>query len=180
MNTEPFLTLVIPNEPVAKGRGRIGFIKSNTHRPGWTQLIDRKWVKPMIFTPPETKNYESEIKLRAKTAMGMARLQPTDRPLYVEVIAFKPMPESKSETWKAFALLEKVLPTLVPDGDNYFKAATDGCNEVVWLDDCQITDHSFKKRYSDNPRLEIRVYIIDAFRAQENPKKPTSQSEMLL
>lgn len=107
------------------------------------------------FTPERTVNYESRIALAGQQAMNGRPL--FEGPLEVRIDAFVPIAESKPKKWKALALLCRVWPIKKPDLDNVVKAAADGLNMVVWVDDSQITTLTATKQYSDLPRLEIRV-----------------------
>ena len=47
------------------------------------------------------------------------------------------------------------------DLDNLVKLATDACNGVLWLDDSQIVHWvARKERDRDNPRTEVRVWLV--------------------
>lgn len=107
------------------------------------------------FTPERTVNYEGRIALAGQQAMAGRPL--FEGPLEVEFEAHVPIAASKPQKWKASALLARVFPVKKPDMDNVIKAASDGLNMIVWVDDSQITTLKAIKRYSDRPRLEIRV-----------------------
>jgi Holliday junction resolvase RusA-like endonuclease len=47
--------------------------------------------------------------------------------------------------------------TKKPDLDNVLKAIKDGCNRVIWADDCQCTQLIASKVFSDRPRVEVEV-----------------------
>lgn len=143
------ITIIIPGEPRAKGRGRIGMWQG----------------RPVMFTPPETKQNEDNIRAFARNAM---KGRPAfGCPVYVKVYIYKSIPESKSKTWKSAALAGKLFPTCKPDVDNYVKSALDALNEIVWLDDCLVTDLYARKRYSDTPHLKIIVTPLEAACSQD-------------
>lgn len=144
------VTITIPGEPKAKGRGRIGMLNG----------------RPMIFTPPETRENENNIRHFARRAMGDKK--PFGCPVYVKIYAYKSVPESKSKTWKQAALDGKLFPTNKPDIDNYIKSALDALNGIVWIDDIQVTDVYSRKRYSETPHMQIIVSPLEAACSQDS------------
>jgi len=81
-----------------------------------------------------------------------------DVPLCLEVSAYFRIQKSASKKNVLLMLKGLILPTKKPDFDNIMKAVTDPLNKLCFYDDSQITEVSFKKRYSDNPRVEVRIY----------------------
>lgn len=145
------LSFTVPGEPVAKGRPKIG-INPGTGR-------------AQAFTPSKTRKAESDVKLFASNAMG-GRALFADA-MKVEVTAFraKGMPGkpdarigTKARSDWDNAIIGRLAPTTKPDADNYLKLALDACNGVVWKDDALIVDCTIRRRYSDRPRIEIRVW----------------------
>lgn len=106
------------------------------------------------YTPAVTVNYEASLRMAAQTAMSGRAL--FDGPVRISIVAQFAVPESYSKTKRALALGNNLLPTKKPDWDNIAKL-TDALNGVVWMDDKQITDATFAKRYSDDPGLAIKV-----------------------
>lgn len=143
------LTIIIPGEPVAKGRGRVG-INPGTGR-------------AQVFTPAKTRQAEGEIKFFAQQAMRGQGLM--TGPLEVSVIAYRSKgmpgkadakPGTKGAQQWADAQAGRIVPQTKPDLDNTIKVL-DALNGVVWLDDAAIVRIVAEKRYSDRPRLEIRI-----------------------
>lgn len=147
------VTIDIPGTPVAKGRPRFsnanGFVR--------------------VHTPAKTVNYEKIVSKCARQAMGAAK--PLGCPLYVKVYLYLPIPKSWSKHKRELALSGELLPTGKPDKDNYEKALYDAMNEIVWLDDCQITDSFTKKRYAALPMARVTVIPITAYSANQNPNR---------
>ncbi len=50
---------------------------------------------------------------------------------------------------------QRVLPTIRPDWDNLGKLISDAMNKIVYDDDGQLTDVRVRKRYSEEPRVEV-------------------------
>ena len=101
------------------------------------------------YTPAKTKLYEQRIQAAAWSVMKQYDLEPTDKPVHVEVIAFMDIPESWSKTKKLEAEYNALRHTSKPDLDNICKAALDGISCAagggpVILDDKQV--HSIKAR----------------------------------
>ncbi len=134
------IKVVVSGTPVAKGRGRLGKLANG---------------RPTIFTPANTRSYESTIRHTAAQVMGGNI--PFDRPLRCEVLAYLPVPQSFSQKKRAAALAGELRPVVKPDVDNYVKSALDGLNSIVFVDDKQVVELYAAKRYCERPRLEIIV-----------------------
>ena len=131
---------VIPGPPVAKGRAR-SFVR-NGH--------------VAHYTPEKTARYENLVKLAAQQAMqGRA---PADGALRLMVRAFFTIPASWSQRKRSAAVGQPV--TKRPDLDNVIKAIKDGCNGVIWADDCQCTELHASKLYAEQPRVEVVVAAV--------------------
>jgi Holliday junction resolvase RusA-like endonuclease len=130
------VTFKIYGDPVAKGRPR--FTKTGR-----------------TYTPKKTHDYESEVAMMAKAAMGSS--EPLETPVEVFVYVTFPIPASysKKRAWDCLNGSEK--HTKRPDLDNCIKAVTDGMNGVVYKDDCQITGFHAKKVYGDIGMVEVMV-----------------------
>jgi len=128
-------TIVVPGEPVAKGRGRVSGNR--------------------VFTPAKTRNYENLVRMAAHEAMqGRA---PVEGPISLNLRICLPIPASKSARVKGDMAAGHIRPTKRPDADNYLKAFLDGCNGIVFVDDAQVTDILIKKTYDMVPRLQCIV-----------------------
>lgn len=110
------------------------------------------------YTPTKTKAYEQQIADAARVAMGN-KLQTTE-PVQVNLNVFVPIPASWSKLKRQLAQKGVVYPTTKPDIDNVTKAVFDAMNGIVFQDDKQIVNQLVTKRYSDNPRVEARVYEV--------------------
>lgn len=139
------IEIEIAGPPVAKGRGKVGY---NPHL-----------GRAMVYTPAHTKKYENLIRQYAGDAMnGRA---PLLCPVIIEVTAFLSIPTSMSEKRKRLAIAGRILPITRPDADNYLKSALDGLNQIVFRDDSQAVDVYIFKRYSERPRLKIKVTPVE-------------------
>ena len=141
------INIVIPGIPIAKERARSGIIGYGA----------RKGDK-CFYTPPKTYNYENLIKILS--FQEMKGRKPFDEAVYVEMKVYLPIPESWSAKIKKKALDGEMMPSKKPDLDNYIKSVLDGMNKVVFTDDSLIVKITAQKAYSNKPRVEIKVGII--------------------
>lgn len=131
------IEIIVPGKPQGKGRPKFS-------------------RKGRAYTPEATANYEAVLKF---ASMDAYRGPPLEGALDVEVHAFMPIPASWSKKKQEAARLGMARPIGKPDGDNIAKMV-DACNGVLWKDDGQLTDWLIRKRYSDEPRLVLRVKPI--------------------
>jgi Holliday junction resolvase RusA-like endonuclease len=85
-----------------------------------------------------------------------------DCALRVEILAEFPIPISWSKKRQAAALLHGTWPAKKPDWDNCAKLVTDACNQIVWRDDALIVDCWVRKTYSDQPKITLTAYAMEA------------------
>ena len=133
----------IPGEPKGKGRPRLG-------RSGHA------------FTPHETANYENLVKLCFREEYPDHRPLDPNVSVKVDIIARYQIPKSASKKKKNDMLMEFVVPTKKPDCDNIAKIVCDALNGIVYHDDSQICELTVKKRYSEKPRVAVRMEWDDA------------------
>lgn len=133
------VSFVVPGEPQGKGRARIGKV-GNFAR---------------MYTPAKTVAYEGLVALAAQDVMqGRALIE---GPVMIELRIVHGVPKSKSKKWKAEALAGLQPCLKKPDADNVLKAICDACNGVVFKDDVQATDGSFRRRWGDIPGVHVRI-----------------------
>ena len=130
------MTFRVYGQPVAKGRPRFT-------RQGRT------------YTPKRTHDYESEVAMMAKAAMGSS--EPLETPVTVCVYATFPIPQSYSKKRTEACLNGSERHIKRPDLDNCVKAITDGMNGIVYKDDSQIVNLHAKKVYGTTPMVEVFV-----------------------
>ena len=139
---KPITTFQVLGTPVGKGRPKFA----------------RRGNFVQAYTPAKTKTYEQQIADAARAAMG-DKLQ-TSEPVQVNLNVFVPIPASWSKTKRELAQKGVVYPTTKPDIDNVAKAVFDAMNGIVFRDDKQIVNQLVTKRYSDNQRIDARVYEV--------------------
>lgn len=136
------IRFTVPGEPVAKGRARIG--RDATGR-------------PIAITPAKTRKFENLVALAAQQAMAGREPYGRNIPLSVLIVATMTAPASWSMRKQQAAVNQHILPTKRPDLDNFLKAAFDGCNGVIFADDCSIVRLESRKEYGPVPGLTVQV-----------------------
>lgn len=89
--------------------------------------------------------------------------KPFDKPLKLIVDAFFTRPKSHFGTGKKLGLLKETAPLYHvsrPDWDNVGKFVSDALNKIYWRDDSVLCEVGVRKRYSENPRIEIKIYEL--------------------
>ena len=136
---------VVYGEP--QGKGRPKFSKVGDH------------VKTR--TPDQTVIYENLIKTEYRSQCNGLQF-PDQVQLDMRVMAFYQMPSSVSKKKRQQMLDQKIRPTKKPDADNILKVVADSLNQIAYRDDAQIVDTQVRKFYSDRPRIEVVIQVVDA------------------
>jgi len=134
------IQFTIPGEVVAKGRPRFG--------------------NGRVFTPARTVAYERLVRVYARQAM--AGLKPLEGPLQLSMVAIFAIPKAWTKARLATCLEAPEYVVKRPDLSNAVKAAEDGMNGIVWLDDDQVADLHIIKIYGAEPALHITVTPLPA------------------
>lgn len=117
------------------------------------------------YTPEKTRQYEARIQAAAWAEMRKHGLEPTERPVHVDVIAFMDIPKSWSKKKRLEAEFGAITPMSNPDLDNIVKAALDGAQGAIFVDDKQVSSIRAKKTYCHpdrGPVLYVSVTWTDA------------------
>ena len=130
------ISFVVPGEPQGKGRARA----TKTGR---------------MYTPTKTKAYETQVAWLARDAMGV--MPAYGGPLRLRIEAVHGVPPSWPKKRREAAIAGETAHTSRPDISNIVKAIEDGMNGVVYRDDSQIVLLVARKRYGENPRVEVEV-----------------------
>jgi Holliday junction resolvase RusA-like endonuclease len=134
-------SFVVDGLPKAKERPRLG--------------------KSGVYTPKKTKAYENQVALLASLAMKKANVDLMHGPVRMDIIVGMKIPKSFSKK-KVKQIEEYGMYNIVrPDIDNILKAIGDGLNNIVYKDDSQICEGSFKKIYSKEPQVWVEIQEID-------------------
>ena len=136
---EHSIELTIEGEPVGKGRPRVTTRGKFAH----------------AYTPKKTKNYEQHVQNTYKNKYNFSHM--LHGPLVSEILAFFPIPKAASKKKKQL-MKDNVIPnTHKPDIDNIEKSVLDSLNDLAYDDDSQIISLYGEKRYSDEPRVELKL-----------------------
>jgi len=130
------IKLIIPGEPIAKGRPRV--------------------CKFGTFTPVKSVNYETLI----KELFIISKQEQEQGMLSATIKCYFTIPNSAGK--KKILGIESGLirPTKRPDTDNLAKICLDALNGLAYKDDSWIVDLYVSKYYSRTPRVEITIKEI--------------------
>jgi Holliday junction resolvase RusA-like endonuclease len=135
-----FVTILLPGHPRGKGRPRFA----------------RAGALVRTFTDKKTLSYEKSLSEAGVIAMGP--LEPRLDAVSVRIEACFSIPDSWSKKKRQTALMGHLMPTGKPDFDNISKIVGDALNGIVWKDDSQIINASFRKYYGPYPGLIVSVW----------------------
>jgi Holliday junction resolvase RusA-like endonuclease len=133
------IMFTIYGEPVPKGRPR----------------FSTRGKFPVAYTPEKTKNYESDVGMMAKAAMGAS--EPLKGALEAFIYVTFPVPASYSKKRTEACLIDSEKHTKKPDLDNVVKSVIDGMDKIVFENDSQITSIHSTKVYGEVAKVEVVV-----------------------
>lgn len=110
------------------------------------------------FTPAKQRSYAGVLKLFCQRAMRGG--VPLTGPIELSVMAEYGWPKSWNEKRRSAPGAQ--WKTSRPDADNLVKIVKDALNTVAWVDDSQVCSEHTWKRYSDNPRLVVKITLLEA------------------
>ena len=127
------INLIIPGNPVAKGRPRV--------------------CKFGTFTPIKTLNYETLI----KELFIISKQEKETGMLEAVIKCYFKIPKSATKG-KLLAMQHNIVrPVKRPDTDNLAKICLDALNGLAYDDDSQVVDLVVRKYWSEIPRVEIQI-----------------------
>jgi len=136
------IMFTIYGEPVPKGRPR----------------FSTRGKFPVAYTPEKTKNYESEVAMMAKAAMGAS--EPLEGGLEAFIYVTFTVPDSYSKKRTEACLSGQEKHTKKPDLDNVVKSVIDGMDKIVFENDSQFTSIHATKVYGEVAKVEVLVKQI--------------------
>ena len=117
-------------------------------RPRWSS------TSGCMYTPPETKQYESYIAHCFRLAGG----QKLEGAVTLSITMLFAIPKSMKKADKELCKFNEILPMKKPDIDNCLKAVMDALNKVAYNDDKQVTSENVVKRWTTGiEKLEIEI-----------------------
>lgn len=113
-----------------------------------------------VYTPQQTVNYESYVKLCYTNFANEFDWKPFESQIRAEIEVFMSIPKSDTKKKKDLKLSGKIRPTLKPDNDNIAKSVLDALNGLAYVDDKQVVELEVKKFYSDEPCVYVRLHEL--------------------
>lgn len=89
----------------------------------------------------------------------LPKWKPVDQPVFIEALAFFPIPNTMPKYLKAIAETEELPYHHAPDADNLMKNVCDALQGIAFGNDSRVTDILLRKRYSPRPRMEINIHF---------------------
>lgn len=111
----------------------------------------------MMYDPKQVKEYKEYVALIARQH---APASPLDGALDVRIRFYMPIPRSTTKKDREAMKQEIMLPAKRPDADNLCKSVLDAGNKILYEDDSQIVRLTAEKFYSDNPRVELKIWEV--------------------
>ena len=111
------------------------------------------------------------VEKAARVAMQAAGKQPTAKPVKLVVTVYRERPKGHFGTGKNAAVLHQraaAFPQTYPDITKVVRGIEDAMNEVVWIDDAQVTDQDNRKRFVEHETWE--AYAAKEIAAGRVPK----------
>lgn len=135
-------TIIVKGTPIPQGRPKFA----------------RRGNFVTAYDPKTSKQYKKMVAMAAKMQFTGT---PIDGAIKVNLSVYRPVQTSVSKVERQRRLNGDHRPVVKGDIDNYYKAVTDACTGIVWVDDAQIVEMTCNKYYSDNPRVEMTVSTLD-------------------
>lgn len=135
------IQFTVPGDPVPQGRPK----------------FTTRGKFPRAYDPPKSRAYKAKVAAVAYKAMAGRMIM---SPVCVTVDIYRPIQKSDSRKVHAAKASGEILPMVKPDIDNVFKAVTDALKGIVWQDDNQMCKAIISKKYSDTPRVEVKIEKI--------------------
>lgn len=114
----------------------------------------------VVYTPKKTENYENLVKLSFVQQCGNHKPYDKAIPLKADITAYFAIPKSTTKTKCKMMIAEQLNPLKKPDLDNIAKICLDALNGIAYYDDSQIVELTVRKKYSEQPRTEIKIDIM--------------------
>lgn len=145
------VVVVVPGPPRGKGAARHAAVMGRDGKPVMAG------GRPLISKHTDRKTGEYMGKITALARVAMAGRDPIAGPVDVAFVVRMEIPASWPDWKRAAAAAGQIRPDTKPDEDNIKKAVYDAFKAVVWADDVQVCDGTFRKRYHEQPAVLVRV-----------------------
>lgn len=117
-------------------------------------------VNGHAYTPAKTKNHEEKIALIYKSIYHGDRFD-KGISLRVKTDFYRTIPKSARKQDRELMRSGVKRPTVKPDIDNLAKTVLDALLGVAYEDDNQVAELECRKFYSDEPRTEICIEVVN-------------------
>ena len=108
----------------------------------------------IAYKDPKDVEYEKQIQEAFITSGEVKR----DGYVSINIDAFYQIPKGTSKRVKALMIEGKIRPVVKPDVDNISKIVLDALNGYAYKDDNQVVDCYVSKWYSEDARLQIKIW----------------------
>lgn len=132
------IKFTVPGRPIGKQRPRV--------------------TKYSTYTPQKTVDYENLVKWSCKNKY---KDKPLTGPIRIEITFYMYIPKKTSKVRIKKKCEGSILPTKKPDWDNMAKSITDALNGIAYEDDNQIVEAHIYKKFSMDPRAEVKITKLD-------------------
>ena len=113
----------------------------------------------VAYDPAKSRDYKSYVKTEALKVKPDRLLE---GPISLTVRVYRSIPKSFGKRKTEQAINGEIRPVTKPDLDNIIKGVKDALKSIIWKDDSQVVDFGqTSKWYSDMPRVEVEVKVID-------------------
>lgn len=93
--------------------------------------------------------------------------EPLQGPVQVHLFFGLPIPKSATKPRRRQMINGVIVPCKRPDIDNLAYLVTNAMNEIIYQDDSQIIDLTLSKRYSEVPKIVVKVIELDLAQVTE-------------
>lgn len=152
------------------GQAKAQKVLDNMDTDDWSEEIKQmdaalvaanKKAFPIIYEDKKDKNAKQNL---IDAVRRYTPKQLLDCPLRVDLHFYLPRPKGHYGTGRNAGVLKASAPTnhtKRPDIDNLRKLVMDAMTGIFWRDDSLVCEGTTKKTYSDRPRTEIYIKILD-------------------
>lgn len=138
------------------------------NRPG---IIVRKG-KAVVYDTQKREKEQVKWQIRSQY-----REAPLSVPISLEVTFIFPIPKSVSKPIRASMLNGNYFHMIKPDTDNCLKFIMDCMNELVYVDDAQISFLSGRKTYGTMPGTSIRIQTLNVNQSRDKAVQEKNENE---
>lgn len=114
-----------------------------------------------------SKDYKEALRWQIKPH---APKEPFQGPMRVHLTFHLPIPKQTTKTIKKQMINGVCVPWKRPDLDNLAYTVTNAMQDIIYQDDSQIIDLVLSKRYSEVPKILVKIFEMDLAKYSEDPQ----------